>query len=177
MCKGVNINKLENVKLLIIDVDGVLTDGKIIYDNADTELKCFDVKDGLGLSLLHKAGIKTAIVTGRESKIVEKRARELHFTCVYQNVKNKLKVFNALLAEFSLSPDETCYVGDDLPDLPVIVASGVGIAVADAVDEVKNAADFVCSKNGGNGAIREVAEQILKAQGKWDDLLQNLYAK
>ncbi len=163
----------ENVKLLIIDVDGVLTDGKIIYDNDGTELKCFDVKDGLGLYLLHKAGLKTAIVTGRESEIVDKRARELHFTRVYQNVKNKLKVFDALLAEFSLSPDETCYVGDDLPDLPVIIASGVGVAVADAVDEVKNAADFICSKTGGAGAIREVAEQILKAQGKWDDLVKN----
>ncbi|MCD4655910.1 MAG: HAD-IIIA family hydrolase [Planctomycetes bacterium] len=163
----------ENVKLLIIDVDGVFTDGKIIYDNADIELKCFDVKDGLGLYLLHKSGIKTAIVTGRESKIVEKRARELHFTCVYQNVQNKLKVFESLLSEFSLSPNETCYVGDDLPDLPVIKACGIGVAVADAVDEVKNAADFITSKNGGEGAIREVSEQILKAQGKWDELLQN----
>ena len=105
------------------------------------------------------------------------RAHELHVTKLFQGIMDKLTVFNALLEEFSLSPDETCYVGDDLLDLPVIQAAGVGVAVADAVAEVKNAADYVCKTIGGEGAIREVSELILKEQGKWDNLLKNLFSK
>ena len=167
----------EKIKLLITDVDGVLTNGKIIYDSNGTELKRFSVRDGLGMHLLHRANYKTAIITGRKSKIVEMRAHELHVTKLFQGIMDKLTVFNALLEEFSLSPDETCYVGDDLLDLPVIQAAGVGVAVADAVAEVKNAADYVCKTIGGEGAIREVSELILKEQGKWDNLLKNLFSK
>ena len=162
------------VKILITDVDGVLTDGKIIYDKNDNELKFFNVKDGFGLHLLHKAGIKTAIITGRESPIVVRRAQELQFTRIYQNVRNKAKIFYSLIDDLGLSPEETCYVGDDIPDLPVIKLAGVGVAVADAVDEIREIADYTCKAKGGQGAIREVAEQILKDQRIWDSLINEI---
>ena len=170
------VEKIERVKLLILDVDGVLTDGSINYTDDGREFKSFDVKDGHGIKLLMRTGIGVAMVTARESEAVALRARDLGVEDLYQGQKEKLGAFEAILKKRGLSAGECAYVGDDLIDLPVLRRVGFSVAVADAVDEVKEAADYVTGAGGGRGAVRETAELIMKVQGSWGEVTER-YAK
>jgi len=161
----------ENIKILILDVDGVLTSGQIIF-GADGELmKKFHAQDGMGISLAQKVGLKVAIITGRESQMVKLRSAELNIMDVYQGAMSKIEALGALMEKYSLTADEIAYMGDDLNDLPVMVRIGLPCAVANAVPEVKEHARLITSHSGGDGAVREVIEHILKAQGKWESIV------
>ncbi|MBU2262566.1 MAG: HAD-IIIA family hydrolase [Proteobacteria bacterium] len=164
------LNKIRRVKLLILDVDGVLTDGRIIIDDAGAESKNFDVRDGHGLKILMRYGIEVALLTGRRSQVVEHRAAELGIAEVHQGIWNKAEVFAEILQRRNLAPEETAYAGDDVVDIPVLRQVGFAVAMADAVPEVCHVADYVTSCRGGRGAVRELCEMILKAQGFWADV-------
>ena len=155
------------VRLLILDLDGVLTDGRIILNSDGTESKAFDVQDGFGLVLARKTGLKTAIITAERSTIVARRARQLKIDWVAQFARDKGKAFRRCAAHFKVSPTAVAYVGDDLLDLPVLTQVGFNVAVANARPEVKDRADYITRSPGGRGAVREVVELILKAQGHW----------
>ncbi len=163
--------KAKRVKLLILDVDGVMTDGSIIYSSNGLETKAFNVKDGHGIKLFMKAGLEVAIITARNSKIVSRRASDLGVELLYQGATDKLKAFDEILELKSIEPDETAYLGDDVIDLPVLKRVGFSATVADGVDEVVSKADYVTALPGGRGAVRELVEVILKAQGLWDGLM------
>ncbi len=163
--------RLKKIKVLALDVDGVLTDGKIVIDSQGQELKFYDVKDGFGINLWHRAGLKTAIITARSSKPVEVRAKDLKIHLVYQDAYPKPEYFDRMLKEFGVKEEDVCFIGDDLTDLELIRRSGLGAVPANAVQEARVAADYVCSRPGGDGAVREVIELILKAQNKWEELL------
>ncbi len=165
------VKKLRPLKLLIFDVDGVLTDGRIIYDNAGVETKAFDVKDGHGIKLLMRSGIDVGIITARESNVVAVRAANLGIGIVFQGMKDKLKAFDEILEKTGLEPRQIGYVGDDIIDLPVIRRVGFSASVADGVSEVRERVDYVAKRKGGCGAAREIAELVLKAQGLWDDVI------
>jgi 3-deoxy-D-manno-octulosonate 8-phosphate phosphatase (KDO 8-P phosphatase) len=162
--------KLCKIKLLILDVDGVMTDGKIIMDDEGRELKSFNVRDGHGIKILQRYGVGVAILTGRKSKVVEYRAKDLEIKDVYQGALNKKEVFEKILKKRKLSADETAYVGDDIVDIPVLKRVGFSVAVADALDVVKEAVNYVTKNRGGHGAVREICEMILQAQGKWTEV-------
>jgi 3-deoxy-D-manno-octulosonate 8-phosphate phosphatase (KDO 8-P phosphatase) len=164
------------IRLLLTDVDGVLTDGGVILDNAGVESKCFNIRDGLAIRLWQHAGGKSGVVTGRSSQIVKLRAAELDFDVVRQGVKDKLPEVREIAASMGLQPEQIAYVGDDLPDVPTIRYAGLGIAVGDAPEEVREAADYVTSVAGGKGAVREVVELILKNTGQWDDVIRKYIA-
>lgn len=155
------------IKLVIMDVDGVMTDGGIIYNDRGEEIKCFNVKDGQGLRLLMDAGIEVAIITGRESGAVEHRARDLEIKHVFQGIKDKGSICAKLLEQKGLKKDQVCCIGDDLPDIPMFYHAGLAVAVSDAAKEVRDAASYVTRNPGGKGAVREVCELILKALGSW----------
>ncbi len=159
------------IELLLSDVDGVLTDGGVIFDNQGIEIKRFHTRDGLGIKLWQRAGWRFGLVTGRASHIVNLRAAELGVEIVRQGVDEKWPVVKQLLAELHLRPEQVAYVGDDLPDLPVILEVGLGVAVVDATEEVRRAAHWVTAAPGGKGALRETIERILKAQGRWSRLV------
>jgi len=167
-----DMEKARNVKLLILDVDGVLTDGRIVIDDRGVETKCFDVRDGHGIKMLKRANIDVAIITGRESQVVSHRARELGIDSVFQNIHNKLEVYEAILKEKGLKDGEVGFVGDDVIDLPLLRRVGFAAVVADGVEELKPYADYVSRNKGGRGAVREIIELILKAQGKWAELME-----
>ena len=154
------------VRALIMDVDGVLTDGGLYYTEQGDELKRFDVRDGQGLVLLRQAGILTAIVTGKRTTLVARRADELGIAEVHQGVTDKASTVSALLARHAVSPSAACYVGDDINDLPALAIVGIAVAVADAVPIVRRAAHHVTRAPGGHGAIREVCDLILAAGRK-----------
>jgi 3-deoxy-D-manno-octulosonate 8-phosphate phosphatase (KDO 8-P phosphatase) len=164
------------VRLLICDVDGVLTDGRIIFDDNGVQSKSFDVRDGHGLKMLQREGVTVALITGRSSKVVEARARELGITEVFQGIKQKRPVFEELIARLGLKSREVAYVGDDVVDLPVMVLVGLSVAVADAHADVRAMADHVTERPGGRGAVREVCELILKAKGHWDEIIKTYCA-
>ena len=155
------------IKLLILDVDGVMTDGRIILNARGQEIKRFHVRDGYGIKRLLDAGIDVVIITGRKSKVVEYRAKELGIQEVYQGVKEKGPLCREVVARKNLMKDQVCCMGDDLPDLPMFAQAGVSIAVADAAVEVRSAATLVTDQKGGRGAVREVCEWILRAQQNW----------
>lgn len=155
-----------------MDVDGVLTDGGIIYTNSGDELKFFNVMDGMGLALFTRSGLKTAVLTAKKSRIVSRRAKALHIDKVYQNAFRKGDVFEKILSDFKVSREEVCFVGDDLVDVPVLKRAGFAVAVQGACPEAKNIAHYVTKREGGRGAVREVVEIILKAQGKWAGLMK-----
>ncbi len=159
--------KAKKIKLFISDVDGVLTEGRIVYDNYGDELKFFNVQDGFGMVLLRKAGIKTAIITAKKTKAVERRARDMRINALYSEHK-KLKAYGKLLKKFRLKDDEVCFIGDDILDLPIIKKVGLAVAPPNAVDDIRNRVHYVTGKEGGKGAVREVIEIILKSQGIWD---------
>jgi len=165
--KKLDQERLKLIKLLILDVDGVLTDGKIIYNDRGEEIKAFDVKDGHGIKLLMRSGIEIALITGRESEVVLHRARDLGIEQVYQKVTNKMEVYEKILNDKKLEGENVGFVGDDLVDIPVLKRVGFSAAVLDAVSEVKEIADYIASKKGGGGAVREICELLLKAQNKW----------
>lgn len=164
-------NCAQKIKLLILDVDGVLTPGSIVYDSNGHELKFFNVKDGLSIKQLQQANINVAIITARSSVIIEKRATELNIKYLYQNQKSKVDAYHDLLIRLQLDPSEVAYLGDDWPDLPVLLKVGLPAVVNDAEELMKPHAKYITTKNGGQGAVREFAYFILKAQNKLDDLL------
>jgi 3-deoxy-D-manno-octulosonate 8-phosphate phosphatase (KDO 8-P phosphatase) len=166
---------LSKIKLLLLDVDGVMTDGRIIYDNNGGETKAFDVKDGHGLKLLQRAGIMVGIITGRNSAIVSRRAEELGIEIVYQGAKNKLQPFAEILSRYSLDPSEVAYVGDDVVDLPVMRKVGFSATVADAVEDIKPFVDLITECPGGRGAVREVCDHILKSAGLWAEVTDRYF--
>ena len=163
------------IKLLLLDVDGVMTDGRIIYDNDGGETKAFDVKDGHGLKLVQRAGIKVGIITGRQSQVVARRAAELGIDLVYQGVKDKKVPFKEILEKLALAPEEVAYVGDDIVDLPVMLKVGFAATVADAVDDVKPYAHMVAKRCGGRGAVREICDFLLKESGRWNDVTSHYF--
>jgi 3-deoxy-D-manno-octulosonate 8-phosphate phosphatase (KDO 8-P phosphatase) len=161
--------RAKKIKLFITDVDGVLTDGRIIYDNYGDELKCFNVLDGYGFNLLGKAGIKTAIITAKKSKAVKRRAQELKVDCVFYSAE-KILAYEKLLKKLKLTDEEACFIGDDLIDLPLLLRCGLAVCVAGAIEALKARVHYVTQKEAGHGAAREVIELILKAQGKYPRL-------
>ncbi len=167
-------DKAARVRLLLLDVDGVLTDGKIVYDADGREIKAFHVRDGHGIKMLQGAGVEVGIVTGRRSTIVEARARELGMALVSQGVSDKLAAWRAMLQEARLTPEQTAYVGDDILDVPLLRAVGFAAAVGDAEECVARVADYVAVRPGGNGAVREIAEFILRARGAWETVTGDL---
>ena len=166
------LNKAKKIKLLLLDVDGVLTDGRIIYDSAGRDSKFFDVHDGLGVYVLHKSGIKTVLITAKSSKAISPRAKDMRVAEVFADIFPKTAVLEKILKKYSVTLDEVCFVGDDLVDLSLMRKVGLPVAVANGASEIKEAASFVTSHSGGRGAVREVAELILKSQGKWEDVLK-----
>ena len=166
---------LTKIKLLLLDVDGVMTDGRIIYDNDGGETKAFDVKDGHGLKLVQRAGIQVGIITGRRSEVVARRATELGIELVYQGIKDKSLPFKEILERLSLTPAEVAYVGDDIVDLPVMRQVGFAATVADAMDDVKPFAHMIAERPGGRGAVREICDFLLKESGRWDSVTSHYF--
>lgn len=165
--------KCRSIELLLSDVDGVMTDGRIIYDNQGIETKRFHVRDGVAVKLWQKSGNQFGIITQRSSHAVKIRASELDVSLVRQGAAEKIVVLHEIVEKLGLELSQVCYIGDDLPDLPVIRAVGLGVAVADAAAEVRQAADFITSLPGGQGAVRETVETILQSQQRWEDLVRS----
>jgi 3-deoxy-D-manno-octulosonate 8-phosphate phosphatase (KDO 8-P phosphatase) len=163
------------IELLVVDVDGVLTEGGIVHGSAGLELKRFHVRDGLGLKCWQQAGKRAAVITGRSSSIVELRAREVGIETVVQGAAEKLPAYRRLLAATGLAAQQVCYIGDDLPDLPPLRHCGLAVAVADAAAEVRGEAHYVTRKAGGLAAVRETIELILRCQGYWQQLVSRLH--
>jgi 3-deoxy-D-manno-octulosonate 8-phosphate phosphatase (KDO 8-P phosphatase) len=166
----------KNIKFLVLDVDGVLTDGGIILDNEGNEFKTFHVRDGHGIKMLIRAGIQVAVITGRHSRVVERRAHELGVTELFQKCYDKRVAYRQIAEKYSLSNNEIAYVGDDIVDIPILKKAGFPVVVADADDEVKAAAMMVTKMRGGRGAVREVCDLLLKAKGLWQDIIDG-YSK
>ena len=163
--------RLAGVQLLLLDVDGVLTDGGVTWSNDGVECKTFNIRDGLGLRLWQRAGCRAGIVTGRSSHVVQLRADELGIDLVRQGVDDKLAAVAGIVADHGLAWEQVAFMGDDLPDLPVLLRCGVGIAVADACAEARAAATVVTALPGGKGAVREVIERMLRARGGWEAIV------
>jgi 3-deoxy-D-manno-octulosonate 8-phosphate phosphatase (KDO 8-P phosphatase) len=167
------LHKAREIKLLVLDVDGVLTDGRLWYDNSGEELKAFDIQDGLGIKLLMRSGVDVGIITGRRSALVARRARELGIRHVVQGREDKLVALRTLAEELAVPLEEIAYMGDDLPDLSAIRAVGLGIAVANARPVVAEHASYKTARSGGDGAVREICELILQAHGKLDAVIEH----
>lgn len=165
-------HQARRVRLLAMDVDGVLTDGRILLDSQGCELKGFHVHDGQGIVLAHRAGLQTAWMSGRSSEAVTQRASELGVAWLYQGISDKYRVLQELLRQTALSADAIAYIGDDLGDLPIMRCVGLPIAVADARPEVRAYATWVTRQPGGHGAVREVIDLVLRAQGRWAGVVQ-----
>jgi len=165
------LRRAKNIKVLLVDVDGTLTNGEVCLqafpDGSVADMKVFNAHDGAGLKLASIMGMRTGLITGRDSQATARRAREASMEFVIQGQAKKLEAYKAILVRAGVTDDEVAYVGDDLPDLPLLGRAGLAVAVANAVVEVKRAAHYVTQKRGGDGAVREVVELILKAQGKW----------
>lgn len=168
------MDKANDVKLVILDVDGVMTDGRIIIDDNGVESRNFDIKDGFGVIALQMLGIEVAIITSKKSATVAKRAQELKIKRYYEGVKKKTDPYEEILNDMKITDPQVCYIGDDLMDLSIMKRVGFPVAVADAVEEVKQAAAYVTKAQGGFGAVRETAELILKMQGKWETVLSKI---
>jgi len=162
--------RASRIKLLLMDCDGVLTDGRVwLFENGE-EQKGFHTRDGLGIELWHRAGLKSGIISGRNSSAVERRAQGLGMAFVVQGVAEKVQAFTQTVTQAGVTNEEVAFIGDDLNDIPLMMRSGFGVAVADAAVEARERAHYVTKLNGGQGAVREVIELILKAQGRWDAL-------
>jgi len=164
------------IRMLVLDVDGVLTDGRLYFDSAGNEMKAFNTRDGLGIKALQRCGIEVAVITGRKSSIVSQRMAQLDIRHVYQGREDKLKAFEHLLAATSLDAEQVCFAGDDWIDLPVLLKAGLAISVADADDYVKDHVHWVTQRNGGEGAVREICNLILAVQGKDKIILDRILA-
>lgn len=170
-----NQKDLSKIELLVLDVDGVLTDGRITLADTGDETKTFNVRDGAGMKFWKRVGGKLAIISGRGSQAVIRRAKELDVDICRLNVKNKQPALEDVWQELGMTPEQTAVVGDDLMDVPMARAAAVSFAVADAVDELKNMTDYVTQTPGGQGAVREVVETILKSTGKWSEILKRYF--
>jgi 3-deoxy-D-manno-octulosonate 8-phosphate phosphatase (KDO 8-P phosphatase) len=170
------LEKAKQLKLLILDVDGVLTDGRLFFDNLGNEYKCFHARDGHGIKLLRQTGVEVAVISGRKSNSVTLRMQSLGIVHVYQGFENKIAAFDEIIEKTGIMPEQIAHVGDDLLDLPIMVRVGLAIAVNDANFAVKQRADWCTALPGGLGAVREVCDVIMQAQGNFDDVL-NLYLK
>lgn len=166
------LDKLKRIKLLLLDVDGVLTDGSVIYDDTGAEIKAFNAKDGLGIKMLMGAGIEVGIVTGRTSRALLHRCDSLGISLVFDQVRDKTGVLEVISKEKGVGAEHIAFVGDDLVDIPLMKKVGLSVAVGDAHETVLEHADMVTSAQGGDGAVREVCEAILKAQGLWEKILE-----
>lgn len=165
------IKKASKIKLFIMDVDGVLTDGNIIFDSRGHEIKAFDVKDGHAIKMLHTCGIMTALITGRQSEIITKRGGELGITYIYQNSSDKSVAYNEIKIATLLNDHEIACIGDDINDLPLLKRAGLAVAVRDSAYELKQISHYITKRRGGKGAVREICEIILKSQGKWQGIV------
>lgn len=168
---SVVLNKAKRVKLLLLDVDGVLTDGRIIYDSSGRDMKFFDVHDGLGVYLLKKAGIPTILITAKGSGAIKPRAADMRVDKVFANISPKTAVLDKIMKKYKVSAEEICFAGDDLVDLCLLKRVGLPVAVCNAAAEIKEAASYITSKPGGRGAVREIAELLLKSQGRWQETI------
>jgi 3-deoxy-D-manno-octulosonate 8-phosphate phosphatase (KDO 8-P phosphatase) len=162
----------KRVKLLLMDVDGVLTTGKVIYDDSGAQIKAFHVKDGLGIRMLMDFGIQVGIITGRKSTALAHRCADLGIDLLYQGIRDKAAALNEILDKTGVSAMETAFVGDDLPDLAVMKRVGVPVAVADSCKEILASARFITTERGGRGAVREICEAVLKAKGFWPKVVE-----
>lgn len=169
-------SRAARVRLLLLDCDGVLTDGRITPVEGGEELKSFNTRDGHGLVMLHRAGLRSGIISGRKSKLVELRAADLGISFVRQGALDKVEAFESLLSEAGVEPSHAAYVGDDVVDIPLMRRCALAVAVADATADTRAAAHYVTHLPGGFGAVREVCELILKAQGRWDELMRRYLA-
>jgi 3-deoxy-D-manno-octulosonate 8-phosphate phosphatase (KDO 8-P phosphatase) len=169
--------RARRIKILLMDCDGVLTDGRLWLSPDGDEQKAFDVRDGQGISLCHRAGLKTGIISGRQSSAVDRRASDLKMSFVRQDAQDKIKALDEILKEADLSEDECAYIGDDLGDISVMQRVELAVAVADAVAETLHAAHYITRQPGGRGAVREVCELILKTQGRWEELMDHFSAR
>jgi len=167
--------RASRIKLLLMDCDGVLTDGRLWLLADGDEHKSFNAHDGLGLSLLHRAGLKSGIISGRSSQVVIRRARELQIEFVRQGDPEKIEAYEEVLRQAAVEENEVAYVGDDLTDIPLMRRAELAVAVADAVEETRSVAHYVTQRKGGRGAVREVIEVILKSQGRWNDLVAEYF--
>ncbi|MBE0534512.1 MAG: HAD hydrolase family protein [Phycisphaerae bacterium] len=163
---------LNDIRLLAMDVDGVLTDGAILLSGDGSESKRFHLHDGHGIRMWRRAGLQTAFISGREAAATTVRAEQLSIDFVMQGQTRKLPAFESLLMQAGLQASQVAYVGDDLLDIPLVVRAGLGVAVADAVQELKDRADMITQKGGGAGAVREIIEYVLKATGRWQALME-----
>jgi 3-deoxy-D-manno-octulosonate 8-phosphate phosphatase (KDO 8-P phosphatase) len=168
------MEKAKDIKLVILDVDGVMTDGRIVIDDNGLEQRNFDIKDGMGVVVLMMSGVEVAIITSKKSGSVRHRAEELKIKRFHEGIRKKTEPYEEMLKEMNITDAEVCYVGDDLVDLSMMKRVGLPVAVADAVQDVRDAAEYVTQARGGHGAVREVAELILKTQGKWDKILSKI---
>jgi 3-deoxy-D-manno-octulosonate 8-phosphate phosphatase (KDO 8-P phosphatase) len=168
--------RASKIRMLVLDVDGVLTDGKLYFDHAGNEMKAFNTRDGLGMKALQRVGIEVAVITGRKSEAVSYRMNQLGIAHVYQGREDKLDAFLDLLKTTRLDAQQVCFAGDDWIDLPVLMRVGLAVSVADAEDHVKQQAHWITQRNGGHGAVREICNLILKAQGKDQTILDEILA-
>lgn len=166
------LEKIKKLKLLILDVDGVLTDGRLFFDDSGNEYKCFHARDGHGIKLLRETGVEVAVISGRKSNSVTLRMQGLGITHVYQGFEDKLAAFEELLHKLTLLPEQAAHVGDDVLDLPIMTRVGFAVAVNDANFAVKRHADWCTELNGGLGAVREVCDLIMQTQGRFDSVLK-----
>ena len=169
---SIDTEKAKNIKMLILDIDGVMSDGGIIINGDGTESKRFNAQDGHGVKLWQRAGLETAIISGRVANVTTIRAKQLDIRYVMQGCKEKLPAFESLLEKAGLKASQVVYVGDDTVDIPLVRRAGIGVAVENAVDELKHHADYVTRRSGGYGAVREVVELILKTAGRWEALME-----
>ena len=165
------LKRASQITALILDVDGVLTDGRIVYADYGDELKFFDVQDGAGLIFWHRAGLKSAIITARTSRLMKRRAKEMRVDVLVQGALMKLPAYERLLKRWRLADEQVCCIGDDLMELPLLRRVGLAVAVPNAVEEVRQICHYITQRPGGRGAVREVIDQILKAKGLWDSVI------
>jgi 3-deoxy-D-manno-octulosonate 8-phosphate phosphatase (KDO 8-P phosphatase) len=167
------LDKLKKIKLLLLDVDGVLTDGHIVYDSQGKDYKFFDVHDGLGVYLLKKAGIPTILITARGSRAIIPRAKDMQVEALYADISPKSSALDKIIKKYAVLVEEICFVGDDLVDLCLMKRVGFPVAVFNACPEIKQAAAYITIREGGRGAVREVAELILKSTGRWQEIIDS----
>ena len=164
--------KAKKIKLLLLDVDGVLTDGRIIYDSRGRDMKFFDVHDGLGVYVLKKCGVKTILITAKGSRAIKPRGRDMQVEEIIENISPKSAALDKILFKYKVDASEVCFVGDDLVDLCLMKRVGFPVAVFNAAAEIKQVASYITIREGGRGAVREVAELILKSQNKWGEVIE-----
>jgi 3-deoxy-D-manno-octulosonate 8-phosphate phosphatase (KDO 8-P phosphatase) len=170
----VNDSSIANVKLLLMDVDGVLTKGDIIYGSGKMEIKVFNIQDGMGITLAKAAGLQVGVITGRTCEAVQRRCSELGFDIILQNCPDKMEGYQAIKQKFGYADDEIAYIGDDIQDLPVLQRVGIPLCVGNGVDEVKKFCVFIATQHGGEGAVREIIEWILNRQNSKKDAVKNV---